>query len=128
MTFPVTTLYALPLAVIFLVLWASVVKARVATKVSLGDGGDADLLERIRRHGNFIEWVPMVLILMLLAEAAGADSIALHSAGGLLVVGRICHPFGMNAKIGYNPYRIVGNSINFLATFILIVLLLLTKI
>lgn len=123
MPFPVTTLYSLPLAVIFLVLFMRVVQARVSHNVSLGDGGHEALLERIRCHGNFVEWVPMVLILMVLAEAAGANSIALHTAGGLLVVGRLAHPFGLKARNGNNPLRLVGNLANMIATVILIALL-----
>ena len=62
MTFPITSIYAIPLALIFLLLWFRVTKLRAATKVSIGDGGNVDLHERIRRHGNFVEWVPMVLV------------------------------------------------------------------
>lgn len=127
MTFPVTTLYALPLALIFLVLWFGVTKTRATMGVSIGDAGNTDLHERIRRHGNFVEWVPLVLILMLLAEAAGSNSIALHSAGGLLVVGRVIHPFGLRAVNPTHLLRILGNSSNLLATGILIVLLAMTK-
>lgn len=123
MPFPVTTLYSLPLAVIFLVLFLRVVRLRGAYGVSLGDGGHEALLERIRCHGNFVEWVPMVLILMVLAEAAGANSAALHTAGGLAVVGRLVHPFGLKARDGSNALRLIGNLGCLIATVILIALL-----
>ncbi len=128
MILPVTTLYALPLAVIFLALWFQVTSYRAASKVSIGDAGDVNLHERIRRHGNFIEWVPMGLILMALAEAGTSNSFALHTAGGLIVLGRALHPFGLKAARGTHPLRIAGNSCNILSTVILIVLLALIVI
>ena len=54
MTFPTTTLYALPLILIFLILFFRVSARRSDLKVSIGDAGDAILHERIRQHGNFI--------------------------------------------------------------------------
>jgi len=55
MLFTVTPLYALPLAVIFLILWFRISGLRAATKISYGDGGNPELLRRVRQHGNFVE-------------------------------------------------------------------------
>lgn len=127
MALPTTTLYALPLILIFLILFFRVSARRSDLKVSIGDAGDAILHERIRQHGNFIEWVPLGLILMALAEASAANSIALHCAGGLMVLGRILHPFGLKAGNAAHPLRIVGNSMNLLSMAILFVLLALSR-
>jgi uncharacterized protein len=122
-TFPITTLYALPLAVIFLALWFNVTSTRSKLSQSIGDGGNVDLHERIRKHGNFVEWVPMVMILMLLAEARGAGSLWLHAAGALLTIGRVLHPFGLKADNPLHPLRIAGNMGAILATIILLITL-----
>lgn len=116
MQFPVTALYALPLALIFLVLWFRVSSVRSGLKVSIGDAGNVGLHERIRQHGNFVEWVPMVLILMLIAEGNGATAIWVHISGALLILGRLIHPFGLKADNPAHILRIVGNSANILAT------------
>lgn len=117
MTFAVTPLYALPLALIFLILWFRVSGVRSATKISYGDGGNIELLRRIRQHGNFIEWAPFVLILMTLAEGMGAPAIYLHITGSLLLIGRIAHPFGLgDVNNAAHPLRYVGNGTNILAT------------
>lgn len=117
MTFAVTPLYALPLALIFLILWFRVSGVRSATKISFGDGGNIELLRRIRQHGNFIEWAPFVLILMMLAEGMGAPSLYLHISGALLLIGRIAHPFGLgDVNNAGHPLRYVGNGTNILAT------------
>ncbi len=122
-TLPVTTLYALPLAVIFLGLFMNVTMARSKLSLSIGDGGNVDLHERIRKHGNFVEWVPMVLILMVLAEANGTGALWLHAAGALLTVGRVLHAIGLKADAPLNPLRIAGNSGGMLAVAILVIAL-----
>ncbi|MFM7333959.1 MAG: MAPEG family protein [Tabrizicola sp.] len=121
MAFQTTALYALPLALLGLVLWFRVTSVRAALKVSIGDAGNPGLHERIRQHGNFIEWAPMVLVLMMLAEGNGAGALWLHAAGGLLLVGRLVHPFGLKADNAGHPLRYVGNSASLLAMIIVMV-------
>ncbi len=127
MTFPIASLYILPLVPIFALLFFRVSSRRADLKVSIGDAGDASLHERIRHHGNFVEWVPMVLILMMLAEANGGNSVAIHTAGGFLVLGRMLHPFGLKAGNASHPLRIAGNSLNLLAAVILVVVLFIAR-
>ncbi|MDZ7906012.1 MAG: MAPEG family protein [Cypionkella sp.] len=115
MTLETTALYAVPLGAIYFGLWMGVAAKRGALKVSIGDGGDKELLLRIRRHGNFVDWVPMVLIMMVLAESLGAPAIWLHISGALLLLGRIVHPFGLKIDNAGHPLRYVGNSTNILA-------------
>ncbi len=115
MTFVVTPLYTLPLCLIFLILWMRVSSLRSATGISFGDGNNPELLHRMRQHGNFIEWVPLVLVVMTLAEGMGAPAIYLHVSGILLVVGRIAHPFGLRPGNAGHPLRYLGNGTNILA-------------
>ena len=116
MTFAVTPLYALPLALIFLVLWVRTSAKRSELKLSIGDGGNSDMLLRIRQHGNFVECTPFVLILMILAEGMGSPAMYLHISGALLLIGRIAHPFGLKKDNAAHPLRYVGNGTNILAT------------
>jgi uncharacterized protein len=116
MHFVVTPMYALPLAVIFLILWFRTTSMRGALKLSIGDGGNPELLLRIRQHGNFMEWTCFVLILMMLAEGMGAPAMYLHISGALLLIGRIAHPFGLKIDNSGHPLRYVGNGTNILAT------------
>ena len=124
MTLSITTLYTLPLVALWFPLWIRVSSARTKADCSIGDNGDKALLLTIRHHGNFIEWVPFVLVLMILAEAQGAGSAWLHAAGILLVIGRVAHPFGLKAENVAHPMRYVGNGTNLLAVAILAVALL----
>lgn len=123
MTLTTTTLYAIALIPIWLVLWIRVTSIRSAIGCSIGDAGDMTLLQKIRQHGNFIEWVPLVLLLMILAEAQGTDALWLHAAGALLVIGRLAHPFGLKIDNAGHPLRYVGNGTNILAVLVLTVAL-----
>ncbi len=116
MIFTVTPLYALPFAVIYLVLWFRVTSWRGANGVSIGDAGNPLLLQRIRQHGNCAEWGFLILILMILAEGMNAPDIYLHISGALLIIGRIAHPFGLKIDNAGHPLRYVGNGTNILAT------------
>ncbi|MFO0513462.1 MAG: MAPEG family protein [Rhodobacterales bacterium] len=124
MSLSVTTIYALLLTPIWFALWIGVTSSRAASKASIGDAGNAELLLKIRRHGNFIEWVPFVLVLMVLAEAQGAGKLWLHSAGALLLIGRVAHPFGLKIADAGHPLRYVGNGTNILAVAILAIALI----
>jgi uncharacterized membrane protein YecN with MAPEG domain len=124
MTFPITTLYALPLIAIWMTLFMRVSGARSTLNCSFGDAGDMTLLRKVRQHGNFIEWVPLTLLLMVLAEAQGTDALWLYGAGTLLLIGRIAHPFGLVPQTAGHPLRYVGNGTNILAVLILAVALI----
>ena len=64
---------------------------RFSSNISLGDGGDKELLNRIRGHGNFVEQVPIALVLLLLNDLNGLSDTAMYSLGGVLLVSRIVH-------------------------------------
>jgi hypothetical protein len=60
-------------------------------KVSIGDGGQIDLIRAMRGHANFTENVPLALILMTYMAIAGAPAIAIHILGIALTIGRVAH-------------------------------------
>src|SRR3954468_5163594 len=63
----VTPFYAGLLALLFLLLSVRVSQRR-QTGITLGDGGDARLLRVIRGHANFAEYVPIILVMMVMLE------------------------------------------------------------
>lgn len=123
MTFTITPIYALAVAIIYMVLWMRVTSKRSELGQSIGDGGNIDLLQRVRQHGNCAEWSSFLLILMILAEGIGAPGIYLHIGGALLVLGRIAHPFGLKKDNASHVLRYVGNGSNMLATLNLMICL-----
>jgi len=60
-------------------------------KISIGDGGNVDLIRAMRGHANFTENVPLALILMVYMALAGAPAMAIHVRGVALTVGRVLH-------------------------------------
>lgn len=103
----VTALYAGILALVLVGLSLYVVDGRWRNKVSVGDGGNADMLKRMRAHANFIEYVPIALIGLYLLEVTRHSVYLLHVLGIALVVARLMHPVGMVRK-SPNPFRAGG--------------------
>ena len=104
----ITALYAALLAVLFLVLTIRTLNYRRTHKVEIGDGGDKQLLRRIRVHSNFAEYVPMALLLIGFAESLGLSATAVHGLGLLLLAGRIVHAYGLSQTPHILPMRAGG--------------------
>ena len=119
MPVPITGLYAALLALVMLTLMVRVARMRVRTGVSILHGDDMKLALAMRQHGNFIEAVPLALILMAVVEANGANSILLHANGIVLLVSRIVHPFGLTLDRFEHPLRAVSVVGTLLVTLVL---------
>lgn len=113
MPLQVTSHYATLLGCIGIVLWALVGHARGKAGVSLGDGGDVALTEAIRRHMNWVENVPFILLLFAIIELNGGSRTWLHVLGSALVLARIVHPFGLSLTQMTKWQRIVGAGLTF---------------
>ena len=110
MTAPhLTLLFAGLCALLQTALTALVIRRRMRARVSLLDGGDQQLLHRIRAHGNFVETAPMALLLTALLEMNGLAASWLWGFGGLLVVGRVLHAYSLLSG-GVSWPRVVGMS------------------
>ncbi len=110
----ITTLYAAILGLFYVGLSAYVIKSRFKNQVSLGDGECDDLRKRVRVHGNFIEYVPIALILLFLAEQEGVSEWMMHTMGIALVLARVMHATGLSRKDGTSVGRAGGMMITFL--------------
>ncbi|MCY1127877.1 MAPEG family protein [Frigidibacter sp. RF13] len=124
MTFPITAAYAAPLALLMVALQLLAIIARGRTGVLFGDAGRMELVLPVRRHGNFIENVPMVLILMALAEAQGLSAGWLHASGLMLCAGRLIQPLGLSESRKALPLRVAGTVGTWIALAIPVVALL----
>jgi uncharacterized membrane protein YecN with MAPEG domain len=109
----VTALYASTLALLFVALSARTIMARRRARVALGDGGDRILQRRLRAHGNFAEYVPIVLILMALAEFQGTPDGRLHLLGGALLAGRCLHAMCVSREPEPIRLRVAGMVLTF---------------
>jgi uncharacterized protein len=85
-----------------------VVQGRVSMRIGVGDGNNALMLRRIRIHANFVEHVPMALLLIYFVQQAGYSFWIVHTLGALLVLARIFHIWALSKTGGPSPQRVVG--------------------
>lgn len=111
----ITPYYALIMTVMFLVLSGNVIRGRISERVSLGDGGNKTMLRRMRAQANFAEYVPLALVLMMMAELAGRSGFWLHLIGICLLLGRGFH--AVQVSTGTAPFvlRQAGMLLTFAA-------------
>jgi uncharacterized membrane protein YecN with MAPEG domain len=64
--------------------------------VALGLGKAEGLLRASRAHGNFAEYVPILLVLLLLLELGGRPALAAARAGRAILLGRVLHAAGIS--------------------------------
>jgi uncharacterized membrane protein YecN with MAPEG domain len=109
----ITALYAGILALLFLALSARVVQMRGKGMPSLGDGGNNDLLRRIRGHANFAEYVPMLLVMLAILESGGLPSTWVHALGATLVIARVLHGYALSFTASFKFGRFWGTLLTF---------------
>jgi uncharacterized membrane protein YecN with MAPEG domain len=93
---PVTALYGALLALLILVLAGRVSLLRSKLNVGMGHGNDPDLAKAIRAHGNAVEWILPMLVLLLVSELDGANRVFLHACGATFVAARLAHAIGLS--------------------------------
>jgi uncharacterized protein len=87
-------------------------------EVGLGDGGHEDLHRAIRVQANFVEYVPIALLLILAADLVGHEKWTVHGLGIALLVGRVCHAYGLSRDAGRSPGRAVGIVLTYLVLIV----------
>lgn len=103
-------LYAGALAIVFLALSVLTIKTRAKASVNLGDGGNPALQRIMRGHGNFAEYVPLILILMALLETQGSSRAVMHGLGAALLAARLIHGYTFAFTEKFFLGRMVGAS------------------
>ena len=108
MTLAVTPIYAVLLTLLFLLLSARVIMERRGNKFAYGNNDSHRIEAKIRAHANWAEYVPIALLLMLMAEIQGVSAFWLHVTGIILLVGRVAHGYGMSFKPRDFRFRFYG--------------------
>jgi uncharacterized protein len=117
--FPITLATTCTLGIAYAGLSLAVGRQRGQANISLGLGSDAGvaigeeykappLLVAIRRHGQFAEYVPISILLLLLLELNHANAVALAGLAGVLMLSRLCMALGLG-RTTPNPLRTAGN-------------------
>lgn len=115
---PITAIYAAVLALFYIGLSYWVIRQRWACRVGLGHREQPKLLRAIRIHGNFQEYVPFCLVLMMLLEVQIAETTWIHGLGMALVIARAFHLWGLFRSSRVSVGRIIGTCLTFLVLFV----------
>lgn len=110
----VSPIYAGILALMLVMLGLYVSWTRNRTKIDLGDNNNMTMLQAIRVHGNFTEYVPLALIVIAVAEGAGNSKWIIHLLGGALVVARLLQAWGLHQSPGLTFGRGAGTGLTYL--------------
>jgi len=98
-----------------LALWFAVLSLRVigqrCTGISLGDGGDPQMLRKIRAHANFAEYIPFILLMMAFLEMGGSSVLVLHGLGVATLVGRLLHGYALSFTERFALGRVGGTAL-----------------
>lgn len=81
---------------------------RKRLKVSLGDGANQEMTVVSRAFGNAAEYIPPLLIILLLMALLGFQPVWIHLLGGAMFVGRVLHAWGLGKKIQPSFGRVAG--------------------
>lgn len=94
-----------------------VVALRLRHRVAFGtgDGRTPDLARRIRVFGNFIEFVPIGLILLIALEFVQTPTWYMHICGTTLLLGRILHAIALEQGAGVGLGRRFGMVLTFIS-------------
>jgi uncharacterized membrane protein YecN with MAPEG domain len=105
----ITGIYAGICGLLLVVLYVRISQRRLATKIGVGSGGDAELEQRVRAHGNLVESAPFALILLYLIEQTEIGSIYVHALGATFIAARVAHAQGMSTTTGRSAGRFYGS-------------------
>lgn len=114
MILPITLTVAGVAALINIWLMIRVGQVRTSEKISVGDGGNENVIRRMRAHSNYIESAPFVVLLVGAIELASPTSPTwLWIISGLYLLGRVAHGIGMDGgKFGKG--RMIGTIVTML--------------
>lgn len=122
----VTFLYAGVLGIIYFLLSANVIRLRLAKKVGLGHDNNPEcaLFRAVRIHANFAEFVPFILLLMMMDEMTGRSPMFVHAFGFFLVASRASHFLAITKSHGASNLRKFGAGTTFMILLMLSFLLI----
>ena len=107
----ITATYLAVLGLVYAVLSVRVIQLRRGHRIGFGHGENSTLRGAIRAHAHFAEYVPLICLMIGALEMFGAPAVQLHALLGTLVIARLLHPFGLQAKPGTAQFllgRVLG--------------------
>ncbi len=108
-------------AIILFALTANVSRMRIKLGISVGDGGNSDMLYAIRAQCNGVEQVPMYCLLVLALTLSGGSEKFLAALTLSFSAARIFHAYGMLGRSFL--FRRIGAGLTYLLQVLAMVFL-----
>ncbi|OEY65809.1 MAPEG family protein [Marinobacter sp. X15-166B] len=120
---PVSAVIASAVTVLLLFLSYRVSGFRLKYKQGLGVNDDRDFEVAVRSQANLVEYAPVALIVLALAEINGVSATLIYWAGMGFFIARVLHAWGMyKGRGGTHPARLVGALLTWLSMLAMAVL------
>ncbi len=112
----ITPIYAGFFGIMLVLLSWRVTKLRLKHEdnKALRDSGHNELTAAVRAQGNFIEYLPLALLLMWMLETMQFSPWLVHVLGILLIIARLMHVHGLNEPSGAGIGRRLGTRLTWL--------------
>ncbi len=122
----VSYLYAGIMGVFYFLLSANVIRLRTKLKVGIGHDNNPEcpLFRAVRIHANFNEFVPFIILLMMMDEMTGRSAMFVHAFGLALIVSRVSHFMAITKSHRGSNLRVFGASVTFSVMLVLSFLLI----
>jgi uncharacterized protein len=114
----VSPLYLVFSALLLVLLSIRIILLRRTFKAGLGDKNEPSLKKAIRAHGNFTEYVPLALLMLVVMELMGVAALYLHLVGGSLLLGRVIHAWGVSQLAERLIWRLCGMLLTFFSLLV----------
>lgn len=103
------------LGFLFFYLSIRTIGLRRRLQIGIGSKESDEMLRGMRVHSNFSEYVPITLLLIYFVEIQGGHQLLIHALGGLLLVGRSVHAYGVSQMNEKFVFRVSGMAMTFTA-------------
>lgn len=111
----VTALYAALAGLLMLGLCFNVVRFRQR------GGSEEEIAHAMRVHANAAEYIPIMLLLLLVFEINGGNNVLTHLFGASLFVSRCLHAWGFGRSSGASFGRFYGTVLTWLTLLVMCV-------
>ncbi len=109
----VISIYLPIFGILFLVLSIRAALTRRRLQIAVGDDGNIEMKRAMRVHANFIEYVPISVLLIYFLEQATGGVVWAHVLCLALVVGRVSHAYGVSQVKENLRFRVAGMALTF---------------
>ena len=114
----ITPLYAAFFGILLVILSWRIQKLRLKTQPRMNEETHSEMTAATRAQSHLIEYTPMALLLMLMAEFQETSPFLLHALGLTLVAARLLHLKGLKDPSGKSPLRKTGTRLTWLVLVI----------